>query len=307
MDNIVDLLTDMGVALDAFNSSIDTGGSSEGNQGGGGSQSEQSIIDQMKANADAWWNAWNRGDTAEMERLENLNQQLGNSIRAWRDYDGVWWDRYGDKLFEMGNGVSNWSGGGSGSSTSSGVGNSSTSGNGSYQGAGASKDVLYELNSIRTKARYASDADKRAFFDEANALAVAHGAVSIPYSSNVGDWLWYDSAGNRIFDQGGVAHGRGVMVKDVEAPELVLSPVLAADVLNPVKNTEFDRFAKDLGIMFGAAQNYTPDTRMERQPVAHNVDSHNVGAIINGVELGENMLDRPLSEILALLGIHRDY
>ena len=47
MDNIVDLLTDMGVALDAFNSSIDTGGSSEGNQGGGGSQREQSIIDQM--------------------------------------------------------------------------------------------------------------------------------------------------------------------------------------------------------------------------------------------------------------------
>ena len=306
VDNIVDLLTDMGVALDDFNSSIDTGGNFGGNQGGGGSQSEQSIIDQMKANADAWWNAWNRGDTAEMERLENLNQQLGNSIRAWRDYDGVWWDRYGNKLFEMGSGSSGWSGGSS-SPGNSFSGGSSTSGGGSYQGAGASKDVLYELNSIRSKAQYAGGVDKRALFDEANALAVSNGAVSIPYSPNVNDWLWYDSAGNRLFDQGGVAHGTGVLLKGTEAPQLVLSPVLAADVLNPVKNTEFDRFAKDLGIMFGAAQNYAPDTRTtpSGSVTTNNTDSHNI--YINGVEIGESMLDRPLSEILDLLGIHRDY
>lgn len=260
----------------------------------------------MKANADAWWNAWNRGDTAEMERLENLNQQLGNSIRAWRDYDGVWWDRYGNKLFEMGSGSSGWSGGSS-SPGNSFSGGSSTSGGGSYQGAGASKDVLYELNSIRSKAQYAGGVDKRALFDEANALAVSNGAVSIPYSPNVNDWLWYDSAGNRLFDQGGVAHGTGVLLKGTEAPELVLSPVLAADVLNPVKNTEFDRFAKDLGIMFGAAQNYAPDTRTtpSGSVTTNNTDSHNI--YINGVEIGESMLDRPLSEILALLGIHRDY
>lgn len=168
-------------------------------------------------------------------------------------------------------------------------------------------EVADRIDELRLQAGTGSMTTKKAAFEEANRLAVSKGALPIEYSPFPNDWEWYDAEGNWLFDKGGVAHGRGVMVKDVEAPELVLSPVLAADVLNPVKNTEFDRFAKDLGIMFGAAQNYTPDTRMERQPVVHNVDSHNVGAIINGVELGENMLDRPLSEILDLLGIHRDY
>lgn len=303
VDNITDLLREMGVALDDFNSSIDSGGGSSGNQGGSGGMSYQEIVDLMKQNAQAWHDAMARGDKDTADYYYNWNQTLGDSIGAdFDDYTGTWTDKYGNPLFTL---DSDYFGGGSSPGGSSG---SSSSGGSSSGGSSSSlASAREQINALKLKAGTGSMTVKQEAFKEANRIAVAHGALSIPYSPFPNDWNWYDSNGNLLFDQGGVAHGKGVMVKGTEAPELVLSPVLAADVLNPVKNTEFDRFAKDLGIMFGAAQNYAPDTRMERQTVVHNVDSHNVGAIINGVELGENMLDRPLSEILSLLGIHRDY
>ena len=114
-----------------------------------------------------------------------------------------------------------------------------------------------------------------------------------------GDWL---------FDQGGIARGKGMMVKGTDTPEMVLSPVLASDVLNPVKNEEFDRFVRDMGIMFGAAERYAQDTRMEPGRSTSN-DNRNYShqTFINGVEIGDSMLDRPLSEVLSLLGLHRNY
>ena len=136
----------------------------------------------------------------------------------------------------------------------------------------------------------------------------------ITFNPGSGEWYWPD--GTPLYDNGGLAVGKGIMVKDVEEPELVLSPeqtkkfftmpVLAQDVLNQSTN-DYDRYMQDMGVMYGTNRDLAPDTRMERNMVVNNVDSHNVGAIINGVELGENMLDRPLSEILSLLGIHRDY
>ena len=299
VDNITDLLRDMGVALDDFNSSIDTGGGSGGNQGGGsGGLSYQETVDLMKQNAQAWHDAMARGDKDTADYYYNWNQELGDGIGAdFDDYTGTWTDKYGNPLFTLDN---DYSGGGSSSS-------GRPSSGGSSSGGMSMVEVANRIDELKLQAGTGSMTTKKAAFEEANRLAVSKGALPIEYSPFPNDWYWYDAKGNWLFDKGGVAHGRGVMVKDVEAPELVLSPVLAADVLNPVKNTEFDRFAKDLGIMFGAAQNYAPDARMERQPVVHNVDSHNVGAIINGVELGENMLGRPLSEILSLLGIHRNY
>lgn len=307
IDNITDLLRDMGVALGDFNSSIgDNGWGSGGNTSGGSSGSSyQDIIDQMKENALSWWEAKNNHNDSLADYYYQQNQILGAQIpgATFNPDNGVWYDSNGNPLYTLPS-----SGGSSGDFSSGGSSSSGRpSSDGSSSGGMSMVEVSNRIDELKLQAGTGSMTTKKAAFEEANRLAVSKGALPIEYSPFPNDWYWYDAEGNWLFDKGGVAHGRGVMVKDVEAPELVLSPVLAADVLNPVKNTEFDRFAKDLGIMFGAAQNYAPDTRMERQPVVHNVDSHNVGAIINGVELGENMLDRPLSEILSLLGIHRDY
>lgn len=296
VDNITDLLRDMGVALGDFNSSIDSG------QAGGGGQNDQNIIDQMKQNAQKWWDATLRGDKETADYYDKLNYQLGTSIGAHRDHNGVWWDKYGNKLFDTPSSSGNASGGPA-------SGGSSTGASGSGSGSTNSMvDANNQISQLRMNAMHASDSEKRSLFQEANRLAVSYGAVSIPYTSDPDDWKWYNRSGDWLFDQGGIARGKGMMVKGTDTPEMVLSPVLASDVLNPVKNEEFDRFVRDMGIMFGAAERYAQDTRMEPGRSTSN-DNRNYShqTFINGVEIGDSMLDRPLSEVLSLLGLHRNY
>ena len=96
------------------------------------------------------------------------------------------------------------------------------------------------------------------------------------------------------------------MLKAVDEPEMVLSPVLASTVLNPVQNVEFDRFTKDLGILFGASGQYAQSTQTipANNTTNHTTDSHNT--YINGVQIGESLMEKPLSEVLSLLGLYQN-
>ena len=184
----------------------------------------------------------------------------GNNLpQEVQDANGVWWDKDGNRLYDMA-WLNSSTGNGNLPSGSSGGGQSSggTSGGGPVT---PDPEVKRQLDNIRFNAMYASDADKRKAFAEANSLAVQSGAVSIPYSSNVNDWMWKDPSGNWMYDQGGIASGKGVMLKGVDSPEVVLSPVLAADVLNPIRNQEFMQFADALGIMFSTAHDFAADLR----------------------------------------------
>ena len=317
INNIVDLLEEMGVALGDFNSSIDNPGSG-GNTGGGGS-SYQDIVDQMRENALAWQDAMDRGDQNAADYYYGLNQSLGASIGAtFNPGSGKWYDSNGNLLFQ----VPTYTGGSSGSSSGgssrpSGGGSSfGSSGSGGYSSIAAqyADDIArMEANSqYYEEAKSSGDTAKADFYYQWN-QRIGAGIPGASFNPGSGKWSWPD--GTPLYDKGGLAVGRGIMVKDVEEPELVLNPeqtktllttpVLMNEVLNPVH--DYDKMAQSMGIMYGGNRDLAPDTRMERNMVVNNVDSHNVGAIINGVELGENMLDRPLSEILSLLGIHRDY
>lgn len=308
IDNVTDLLEKMGVALGDFNSGIGGSGGSSGGTGG----ANQSIIDQMKQNAIAWSEAQKRGDQAEMDRLDALNQQLANQlgpdVGAWRDGNGVWRDKNGNVLFTVnstGQGTAPpddyWNGGSSGSGSSGGGSSSS----GSSGGESSTSDIEEQIHQLRLQAMKATESEKKAYFQQANSLAVSAGAQSIDYTPIVNNWRWYTPDGEYLFDRGGVARGRGVMLKDVEQPEVVLNPVLAADVLNPIRNQEFAQFAEALGIMFSSANAFAADLRATPPSVSNNsTDSHNV--YINGVQIGESMMQKPLSETLSLLGIHRE-
>lgn len=303
IDRVTDLLEQMGVAIGDFNSSI-----GNDNTSGGGSLSAEDIINQMKANSELWKQAQSAGDTDEMERLQDANKnlaaQLDPSIGAWLDSNGVWRDKNGNRLYDM-----SWINGGS-SETETSEGTSWPSAGGSSSGGSsgtvtANPDVKQTLDGIRFDAMYKSEAEKQRLFAQANSLAVKNGAQPIQYTPIVNDWRWYDANGNYLYDQGGIASGKGVMLKGVENPEVVLSPVLAADVLNPIRNQEFMQFADALGIMFSTAHDFAPDLRATPATVStNNTDSHNV--YINGVQIGESMMQKPLSETLSLLGIHRN-
>lgn len=317
IDKVTDLLEQMGVAIGDFNASmgdINNGGSSGGGTSG---TSEADIIEQMKQNAQAWWDAKQQGNQSAMDYYYSQNQMLGAQIGAtFNPNNGVWYDRYGNELFStnyngMGN---NWGNGyessGSSSSgswsepnysggTSTGNSGSSSSGNLTHEQA-VIAEMMKNKQAWQEATANGYEIEAERYYKLNQALGQSIGAT---FDSNTGTWY---KDGKPLFDHGGVAEGRGVMLKAVDEPEMVLSPVLASTVLNPVQNVEFDRFTKDLGILFGASGQYAQSTQTipANNTTNHTTDSHNT--YINGVQIGESLMEKPLSEVLSLLGLYQN-
>ena len=305
VDKITDLLEKMGVALDDFNNGLNkpNEGSGDGPYNG---MTYDEVVQQMLENGKKWANATTQ---EEKDYWHNKNLELGALIGATYDPVTGQWD-----IFDYGSGSAKPNGQNSydnpyNNKQSSETGNELISGSDNSSLGNSGKVTMVQagtkIEQLKSKARNATSSEKQRLFEEANDLAVSQGAVSKTYTPSIDNWKWYDSDRNWLFDRGGVAHGKGIMLKDVQQPEVVLSPVLAADVLNPIKSKEFMQFADSLGIMFSSAHDFSADMRATPAQVSNNsTDSHNV--YINGVQIGESMMQRPLSETLSLLGIHRE-
>ena len=104
------------------------------------------------------------------------------------------------------------------------------------------------------------------------------------------------------FDEGGIASGKGFMQKAIRDDEMVLGPEMTRQILNPQTNQRFEAFTRSLGIMIGAVD-HMEERGSPSSVVSHSMsDSHNV--IINGVTIGTDQLQRPLSDVLASLNIY---
>lgn len=107
--------------------------------------------------------------------------------------------------------------------------------------------------------------------------------------------------GDVSFDRGGVAHGLGYLTKATAKPEAVNDPELTAKILSPVSNMQFDRYVRDMGILFERAEAY------QRSPIVQstvgnttNITNNN-GATINGVTVGPEQMNMTLAEFFSLL------
>lgn len=107
--------------------------------------------------------------------------------------------------------------------------------------------------------------------------------------------------GDVSFDRGGIAHGLGYLTKATARPEAVNDPELTAKILSPVSNMQFDRYVRDMGILFERAEAY------QRSPVVQstvgnttNITNNN-GATINGVTVGPEQMNMTLAEFFSLL------
>lgn len=106
------------------------------------------------------------------------------------------------------------------------------------------------------------------------------------------------------YDSGGIANGLGYMHKATAQPESVNDPELTRKILTPVSNAEFDRYVKDMGIMFAQAHNFAQMPQFER--VNNTTDNRidNSGQItMNGVTIGSNARGNTLDELLTLAKI----
>ena len=105
------------------------------------------------------------------------------------------------------------------------------------------------------------------------------------------------------YDSGGVLRGTGG-IKATESDEVVLGPELTRKILTPVSNTQFTSFAKALGLMFGVAQKAAPQIVNGGNSTITNTDSHAVNYYINGVKIGRDMADKPMSQVLSVLKLN---
>lgn len=106
------------------------------------------------------------------------------------------------------------------------------------------------------------------------------------------------------FDSGGVAGGLGYLAKATAEPETVNDPELTAKILSPVSNAQFDRYVRDMGILFETAKEYTAMRPMVQSTVGNTTTTNNNSSItINGVKIGSDMMEHPLGEVLRMVGI----
>jgi hypothetical protein len=103
------------------------------------------------------------------------------------------------------------------------------------------------------------------------------------------------------YDSGGIANGLGYMFKATKTDEVVLNGKLSNAILSPKRSQQFADFTSSLERMFGmSAMMDKPQSRMGFN--TSNTDSHNI--IINGMKVGSDMLNKPLSEVLSVLPIY---
>lgn len=105
-------------------------------------------------------------------------------------------------------------------------------------------------------------------------------------------------------DNGGLAIGKGFINKATNRPESVNNPELTKKILSPVSNAEFNRYVRDMGIMFERSHKYAQAPIIERVGGAVDNRVNNSGQVImNGVAIGSDKRGNSLDEILSLANI----
>ena len=103
------------------------------------------------------------------------------------------------------------------------------------------------------------------------------------------------------YDSGGIASGLGYMYKATKADEVVLNGGLSNAILSPKRSQQFADFTSSLERMFGmASMMERPQSRMGWSTS----DNHSTNVYMNGIKIGSDMLNRPLSEVLSVLPIY---
>lgn len=134
-----------------------------------------------------------------------------------------------------------------------------------------------------------------------SSAASSAASTLISASKNIASMLVSAMTGkNVVFDHGGIADGKGVLAKDINGEEMVLGPEITKMVLTPQSNTQFSNFTRDLADLFGMAKaGFTAGS-------VSTTDRHDVNYYINGVKIGQDMAQKPLSEVLSAFALYRD-
>lgn len=88
-----------------------------------------------------------------------------------------------------------------------------------------------------------------------------------------------------LYDNGGIADGLGTMIKATSRPETVNNPDLTAKILSPTSNAEFDRYVRNMGILFENASRYARQPQIISNAGATTTTNTDNRVTINGMNL----------------------
>lgn len=102
-----------------------------------------------------------------------------------------------------------------------------------------------------------------------------------------------------VFDSGGIALGSGYMRKGDVGAEMVIGPDITRDILNPVRNARFTDFTDSLRYLLGSSDLGAVSSR-------GSFVTNNSGGnyYINGVQVGQDMMQRPFAEVMRNISLH---
>lgn len=105
------------------------------------------------------------------------------------------------------------------------------------------------------------------------------------------------------FDKGGIANGLGFLPKATERTETVNNPEITSKILSPVSNMQFDKFTRDLGIIFETSRQYAQSPVINRSVGNTDNSINNSGqVIIKDINLGADNRDSFI-DVLGLYSI----
>ena len=130
----------------------------------------------------------------------------------------------------------------------------------------------------------------------------------------------YNSATNltskQLYDEGGIAKGKGVMVKGTDEDELVLGPQIMSKAINPLRNKEFTDFTGNISDLIDAATKYSNGGFSDSVGSSSNdvisnintstVDSHDSPMYVNGVKVEGEKATNLAKAFKAIVPIHNN-
>lgn len=161
-------------------------------------------------------------------------------------------------------------------------------------------DTWNELKNDISKAL--SDKDVLALAEILSRLGLTAASSSVPSVNTLISDI-NDFTGS--FDNGGFAFGKGFLKKAIAKGETILDDALTDRILSPRSNSQFTSFTNSLTKLFGMSSG---DIGAKAQSLINSIDRSSTVSgdtyYINGVRIGSDMADRPLSEILSVLPIY---
>lgn len=102
----------------------------------------------------------------------------------------------------------------------------------------------------------------------------------------------------KSYDSGGIANGLGFMPKATAQPESVNDPELTRKILTPRSSAEFDRYVKNMGIMFQQAHTYAQTPIIQRVGATDNSVNNSGQVHIAGITFPAEAQHSPLSTLV---------